>query len=321
MPSGGLYDAANDHDGCGVALVARLGGVPRREVVVRALESLRNLEHRGAEGADADTGGGAGIAVQVPDGFSPAASGSACPRSAATACSSRSFLASHAAAARAAAARTSRRAEHPRLPRRPLRRAPRRPSRARLRAGHRSALHRGFRGHRRHEGLRATPARRSPVRRNCPGRGAHRPELLGANHQLRGPAHGFAARPLLSRFARPALRVRPGLGPFRVFDEHVSQLAAGPPVSADGPQRRDRELAEIERLSEADLRLAKDMLEGHRERPGSAVARRILGRSASSRLAFAKVMPRADEQALAREAWPPADSNPIETTEPEKALG
>ncbi|MEY4550988.1 MAG: glutamate synthase large subunit, partial [Pseudomonadota bacterium] len=50
-----------------MALVARLSGVPAHETVQRALTSLCNLEHRGGEGADARTGDGAGITVQMPD--------------------------------------------------------------------------------------------------------------------------------------------------------------------------------------------------------------------------------------------------------------
>jgi glutamate synthase (NADPH) large chain len=65
----GLYDPRNEHDGCGVALVARLDGVPSHEAVRRGLRALANMEHRGAEGADADTGDGAGMLVQIPDRF------------------------------------------------------------------------------------------------------------------------------------------------------------------------------------------------------------------------------------------------------------
>ena len=65
----GLYDPAYEHDACGVAFVARLDAVPSHETVERALTAVANLEHRGAAGADARTGDGAGILVQVPDGF------------------------------------------------------------------------------------------------------------------------------------------------------------------------------------------------------------------------------------------------------------
>jgi len=71
----GLYDEANEHDGCGVALVARLNGVPVHETIQRALASLCNMEHRGGEGADAMTGDGAGISVQIPDRLLRAVSG------------------------------------------------------------------------------------------------------------------------------------------------------------------------------------------------------------------------------------------------------
>ena len=69
----GLYDPAYEHDACGVAFVARLDARPSHETVQRALTALGNLEHRGAEGADAKTGDGAGITVQIPDAFFRAA--------------------------------------------------------------------------------------------------------------------------------------------------------------------------------------------------------------------------------------------------------
>ncbi|MEA2478413.1 MAG: glutamate synthase large chain, partial [Thermoleophilaceae bacterium] len=62
----GLYDPQTEHDACGLGFVARLDGRPSRETVRRALTALDNLEHRGATGADADTGDGAGILIQVP---------------------------------------------------------------------------------------------------------------------------------------------------------------------------------------------------------------------------------------------------------------
>jgi glutamate synthase domain-containing protein 2/glutamate synthase domain-containing protein 1/glutamate synthase domain-containing protein 3 len=65
--SEGLYDATYEHDACGIALVARLDGTASHETVRRALTALENLEHRGASGADADSGDGAGILVQIPD--------------------------------------------------------------------------------------------------------------------------------------------------------------------------------------------------------------------------------------------------------------
>jgi glutamate synthase domain-containing protein 2/glutamate synthase domain-containing protein 1/glutamate synthase domain-containing protein 3 len=69
----GLYDPANEHDACGIALVAKLHGEASHAVVEKALDALENLEHRGAEGADPNTGDGAGILLQIPDAFLRAA--------------------------------------------------------------------------------------------------------------------------------------------------------------------------------------------------------------------------------------------------------
>jgi len=63
----GLYDPTYEHDACGVAFVARLSGEPTHETVKRAVTALENLEHRGAAGADPNTGDGAGMLLQMPD--------------------------------------------------------------------------------------------------------------------------------------------------------------------------------------------------------------------------------------------------------------
>ena len=65
----GLYDPANEHDACGVAFVADIAGRVTHDTVEQGLTALRNLEHRGASGAEPETGDGAGILVQVPDAF------------------------------------------------------------------------------------------------------------------------------------------------------------------------------------------------------------------------------------------------------------
>ena len=65
----GLYDPSYEHDSCGVAFVARIGAPGSHEVISRALYALEQLEHRGAEGADPDTGDGSGILTQIPDLF------------------------------------------------------------------------------------------------------------------------------------------------------------------------------------------------------------------------------------------------------------
>jgi glutamate synthase domain-containing protein 2/glutamate synthase domain-containing protein 1/glutamate synthase domain-containing protein 3 len=63
----GLYDPTYEHDACGVAFVARLDGEASHETVRRAIVALENLEHRGAAGADPNTGDGAGMILRMPD--------------------------------------------------------------------------------------------------------------------------------------------------------------------------------------------------------------------------------------------------------------
>jgi len=70
-----LYDSRFEHDACGVGLVADLRASGGHGVVANALRVLCNLEHRGAAGADPDTGDGAGILTQIPDAFFRAVTG------------------------------------------------------------------------------------------------------------------------------------------------------------------------------------------------------------------------------------------------------
>ena len=65
----GLYDPRAERDACGLAFVATLTGVASHAIVANALTALRNLDHRGASGAEPDSGDGAGILIQIPDAF------------------------------------------------------------------------------------------------------------------------------------------------------------------------------------------------------------------------------------------------------------
>ncbi|MDT5022261.1 MAG: glutamate synthase large chain, partial [Mycobacterium sp.] len=65
----GLYNPAYEHDSCGVAMVVDMHGRRSRDIVDKAITALVNLEHRGAQGAEPNSGDGAGILIQVPDGF------------------------------------------------------------------------------------------------------------------------------------------------------------------------------------------------------------------------------------------------------------
>ena len=65
----GLYNPAQEHDACGVAMVATLNKIATHDIVEKALTALRNLEHRGASGAEPDSGDGAGILIRIPHTF------------------------------------------------------------------------------------------------------------------------------------------------------------------------------------------------------------------------------------------------------------
>src|ERR1700733_2956467 len=73
----GLYDPAYEHDACGVGMVADLHGRPNHDIVDRGLTVLERLAHRGASGAEVNTGDGAGILVQIPHRFLSSAAESA----------------------------------------------------------------------------------------------------------------------------------------------------------------------------------------------------------------------------------------------------
>ncbi len=65
----GLYDPLFEHDACGMGFVAHIKGYKSHQVIEDALTVLENLSHRGASGADENTGDGAGILLQIPHDF------------------------------------------------------------------------------------------------------------------------------------------------------------------------------------------------------------------------------------------------------------
>ena len=69
VPDQGLYSFANEHDACGVGVVADLNGVPSHRIVEMGLTVLKRLMHRGASGGDPETGDGAGLLLSMPDRF------------------------------------------------------------------------------------------------------------------------------------------------------------------------------------------------------------------------------------------------------------
>ncbi|MCU0483481.1 MAG: glutamate synthase large subunit, partial [Chloroflexi bacterium] len=69
MPSASLYDPFFEHDACGFGFVCDIRGRRSHAIVRDALTVLVNLEHRGAAGAERDSGDGAGLLVQLPHAF------------------------------------------------------------------------------------------------------------------------------------------------------------------------------------------------------------------------------------------------------------
>ncbi|MGQ0621577.1 MAG: glutamate synthase-related protein [Panacagrimonas sp.] len=63
----GLYSPSNEHDACGIGFIAHIKGSKSQSIVEQGLLILKNLEHRGAVGADKLMGDGAGILIQIPD--------------------------------------------------------------------------------------------------------------------------------------------------------------------------------------------------------------------------------------------------------------
>jgi glutamate synthase domain-containing protein 2/glutamate synthase domain-containing protein 1/glutamate synthase domain-containing protein 3 len=69
MKAQGLYDPQFEHDSCGVGFVCNIKGKKSHKIVRQGLEVLRRLAHRGATGADPETGDGAGLLIQFPHEF------------------------------------------------------------------------------------------------------------------------------------------------------------------------------------------------------------------------------------------------------------
>ncbi len=65
----GLYDPRHEHDACGIGFVANLKGQKSHDIILKGIQILVNLTHRGACGCDPDTGDGAGVLIQIPHEF------------------------------------------------------------------------------------------------------------------------------------------------------------------------------------------------------------------------------------------------------------
>jgi glutamate synthase (NADPH/NADH) large chain len=78
-PASGLYDPRFEHDACGVSFVVDVQGRRSHEILAMGIGALCNMEHRGATGAEAETGDGAGVLLQVPHRFLDAVTSFALP--------------------------------------------------------------------------------------------------------------------------------------------------------------------------------------------------------------------------------------------------
>ena len=65
----GLYSPHNEHDACGIGFVASVNGAKSHDIIVKGIQILVNLIHRGACGCDPETGDGAGVLIQIPHKF------------------------------------------------------------------------------------------------------------------------------------------------------------------------------------------------------------------------------------------------------------
>lgn len=68
-PAQGLYDPRFEHDACGVGFLVNINGKASHAIIQQGIDILKNLLHRGATGADMNTGDGAGLLFQIPDRF------------------------------------------------------------------------------------------------------------------------------------------------------------------------------------------------------------------------------------------------------------
>ena len=228
-----------------------------------ALRVLCNLEHRGAAGADPDTGDGAGILTQIPDAFFRAVTGFALPEAGSYA-AGLAFLPAD-AAERAARLRRGRRARRRRGPDRP--RLARRPASTRPRAAR-------------------APARRCRTWRSCSWRArraraassstawrsacASGPSTRPASTSRRCPARTIVYKGMLSApqvgpffpdLSDERYAVQPRPGPLPVLHQHVPVLAAVAPVPLRRAQRRDQHRAgqqELDARPRGDARLPAD---------------------------------------------------------------
>ena len=68
-PAQGLYRPEFEHDSCGVGFVAHIKGKRSHKIIEDADHLLCRMDHRGARGAEPNTGDGAGMVTALPFEF------------------------------------------------------------------------------------------------------------------------------------------------------------------------------------------------------------------------------------------------------------
>ena len=255
----GLYDPRFEHDACGIGAVVNISGRREHAIVEHGKQVLLNLMHRGAAGADESTGDGAGILFQIPHEFFAAEAGRlgfTLPEPRALRRRPCSSCPQDGPGPRRAASRSSRRRspqdglEVARLARRAHRqraawaRSPGRPSRSSgsLHRRPRAARTRTWSG-----GCTWSASGRSIASRD--GSSARRPaEFYVPSMSCRTIVYkGMFLAPQLFAYypdlADQRVADRPGHRPPALQHQHVPELAAGPAVPHDRPQRRDQHAA------------------------------------------------------------------------------
>ncbi len=261
----GLYDPAYEHDACGVGMVADLHGRPDHDIVDRGLTVLERLAHRGASGAEVETGDGAGILVQVPHRFLAAAAQEAgftlpdaggyavglafLPTDADDAAQGADRRGADGGRGGADGARVAHGAHRARGPR---------PDRAGRHAADRAALRGPGRTRRRHDGASSAGPSCCASGWSTRSTSVYFPSLSARTIVYKGMLTSEQLRQFFPDLRDPTLRVRPGPGALALLDQHVPELAAGPPVPLPVPQRRDQHAGRQPQLDAGPRGAARD---------------------------------------------------------------
>ncbi len=286
----GLYSASNEHDACGLGFVAHIKGEKRHDIVTQALKILENIDHRGAVGADKLMGDGAGILIQIPDALyreEMGKQGIELPPYGEYGVGMIFLPKEH--ASRMACEQEMERAikaegqvllgwrDVPVNREMPMSPAVKKtePILRQVFIGRgndvivQDALERKL------YVIRKTASANIQNLEAQAQQGILRSEHVEPHGGLQGPAAGRPGGRVLPRPVRRALRVGHRPGAPALLDQHLPQVAAGPPVPLCRPQRRNQHGARQLQLDEGARR--RDVVAGARGRPEEAVPDQLRG--------------------------------------------